>query len=223
MMLLALLVLGQVTLSDEGGAKKSVNHINCVGAGITCSTSSTFGTITVSGGGTGAPSSATYITQTCNASLSAEQCLSGNGTGIMISTTGTGVVSTYAGTSCTNQFPRSLNASGAATCASVALGSDVSGTLGVSNGGTGSAPASDDQVLVSDSTSAATWRSVPNCTDTAGQHLNYTASTNGWSCGTSTGAATPGGSSSQVQYNNSGAFGGISACLLYTSPSPRDA
>jgi hypothetical protein len=35
--------------------------------------------------------------------------------------------SAYGGTSCTNQFPRSLDASGAATCASVAIGSDVSG------------------------------------------------------------------------------------------------
>jgi hypothetical protein len=53
---------------------------------------------------------------------------------ITISTTVTGLtlgngtsLSAYGGTSCTNQFPRSLNASGAATCASVAVGSDVSG------------------------------------------------------------------------------------------------
>lgn len=41
----------------------------------------------------------------------------------------TGILSNYAGTSCTNQFPRSLNAAGAATCASIALASDVSGDL----------------------------------------------------------------------------------------------
>lgn len=42
-----------------------------------------------------------------------------------------GQATEYAGTSCTNQFPRSLSAAGAATCASVAIGSDVSG-LGTS-------------------------------------------------------------------------------------------
>lgn len=49
------------------------------------------------------------------------------------------------------------------------------------------APASDDQIPVSDSSSAATWRSVPNCADTSGQHLNYTTASNSFSCGTSTG------------------------------------
>lgn len=43
----------------------------------------------------------------------------------------------YTGTSCTNQFPRSLNASGAATCASASLTADVSGILPTANGGTG--------------------------------------------------------------------------------------
>lgn len=52
---------------------------------------------------------------------------------------GSGGFSAYAGTSCTNQFPRSLSAAGAATCASVALGTDVSGTLPAANGGLGGA------------------------------------------------------------------------------------
>lgn len=38
---------------------------------------------------------------------------------------------------CTNQFARVLNDNAAPTCASVVLASDVSGTLGTSNGGTG--------------------------------------------------------------------------------------
>jgi len=41
----------------------------------------------------GAPTDATYITQTVNASLSAEQALSGESSGIMKNTTGTGVIS----------------------------------------------------------------------------------------------------------------------------------
>lgn len=81
----------------------------------------------------GAPSDATYITQTANGSLSAEQAMGSLGTGLVKNTTTTGVQSIYAGTSCTNQFPRSLDASGAATCASVALGADVSGDLPFSN------------------------------------------------------------------------------------------
>lgn len=76
---------------------------------------------TVSGGAAGAPTDATYITATPHAALSAEQALSALPTGLMLNTTATGVVSIYTGTSCTNQFPRSLSVSGAASCASVAL------------------------------------------------------------------------------------------------------
>ncbi|MGH7311174.1 MAG: hypothetical protein ACREK6_21040, partial [Candidatus Rokuibacteriota bacterium] len=72
------------------------------------------------GGGGGAPTDATYIVQTPHAGLSAEQALSALGTGLVVNTTGTGVLSIYGGTSCINQFPRSLNASGVATCTDVA-------------------------------------------------------------------------------------------------------
>ncbi len=46
---------------------------------------------------------------------------------------GTSGPGAYGGTACTNQFPRSLNASGVATCASVSLSADVTGNLGVAN------------------------------------------------------------------------------------------
>lgn len=68
-------------------------------------------------GGGGAPTDATYWVGAAHASLSAEINLGALGTGLVINTTGT--PSIYAGTSCTNQFPRSLNASGSATCADV--------------------------------------------------------------------------------------------------------
>jgi hypothetical protein len=44
-----------------------------------------------------------------------------------------GKLTNYTGTSCTNQFARSISAAGVATCSSVALASDVSGYLGVGN------------------------------------------------------------------------------------------
>ena len=83
----------------------------------TCSTWSTLGA-------GGAPTGATYVTQSADATLTAEQSLGLLTTGLTLNTVtaGTGVLSAYGGASCTNQFPRSLNASGAAVCASVATG-----------------------------------------------------------------------------------------------------
>lgn len=130
------------------------NHIN-----YTASTN-TFSCGT-SGGGSGAPTTATYITQTADAGLSAEQALGGLSTGIMKSTTTTGVVSTLA-------IP-----------------------LTMANGGTDVSTASDDQVLVN-SGSAWVAKTVTNCTDTGGNHINYTQSTNTFSCGTSSSSSGAG-------------------------------
>ena len=47
--------------------------------------------------------------------------------------------------------------------------------------------AADDKAFVADSASAGTWRTITNCTDTGGNHLNYTQSTNAFSCGTTSG------------------------------------
>ena len=60
--------------------------------------------------------------------------------------------------------------------------------LPFANGGTNLASAADDTALVS-SGSAWVATAVTNCTDTGGNHLNYTASTNSFSCGTSGAAA----------------------------------
>lgn len=155
-----------IIVKDEGVQQSTTRAtvINCTGTGVTCSQSGTTMTLNASGGGGGAPVDATYITQTANATLTNEQALSSLSTGVVKVTNGTGALSTavsgtdyapptsgtalqagngsggfsaYAGTSCTNQFPRSLSAAGAATCASVALGTDVSGTLAAGNGGLG--------------------------------------------------------------------------------------
>jgi hypothetical protein len=79
----------------------------------------------------GAPIGAQYWTGAADATLSAEQNLGALATGLVLNTAGT--PSTYAGTSCANQFPRSLNASGAATCASVA-NADLVNTATTVNG-----------------------------------------------------------------------------------------
>lgn len=66
--------------------------------------------------------------------------------------------------------------------------SDIAPAISVpvtfAQGGTGLSSAADDTVLVS-SSSAWVAKTVPNCTDTGGNHLNYTQSSNTFSCGTS--------------------------------------
>jgi hypothetical protein len=110
------------------------------GTNVSCS-GADFGWVTISatldGGasGGGAPTGAQYWTGAADGTLSAEKNLGALSTGLVINTSG--VPSAYAGTSCTNQFPRSLNASGSATCASVSLTADVTGTLAQGSGGTG--------------------------------------------------------------------------------------
>lgn len=158
-----------IQVRDEGAlqSRTAANTINCTGAGVTCTQSAATMTLNVTGGGGGgAPTDATYVTQTPNATLTNEQALSSLSTGVVKVTTGTGVLSTatagtdyapatsgsamllgngaggfsnFAGTSCTNQFPRSLSTAGAATCASVSLSSDVTGTLPAGSGGLGAA------------------------------------------------------------------------------------
>jgi len=171
-------------------------------------------TVDAAGGG-GAPTTSKYLLQQADASLPNAQAMgslstgivknttstgvqsiassgtdyapgtSGNGTGLVLSTTGTGALSAYAGTSCTNQFPRSLNASGAASCSSVALGSDVTGSLPVGSVtfsgtqygvpyysttsalGTSAAPASATVLLHGNASGAPTWSGVAIADHTA--------------------------------------------------------
>ena len=57
---------------------------------------------------------------------------------------------------------------------------DLQGTLPVAKGGTGGTPAAGDQVAISDSTTALTWRTLPDCH--TGNALSYTQATNLFSC-----------------------------------------
>ena len=105
------------------------------------------------------------------------------------------------------------------------------GTVPFGKGGTGLTTAADDTTLVS---SGAAWvaSALPNCTDATGNHLNYTASTNSFSCGTSssgggglTVASTSiaSGANTKVLFDNSGTLGeytisGSGNVAMTTSP-----
>lgn len=187
--ILLALTLGQLKVQQDGGTVTPLNYsattVNCVGPNVLCTFSGGKWILSAAtqsqDGGPTAPIDAQYWTGAADGTLTAEKNLGALGTGLVKNTSG--VPSQYAGTSCTNQFPRSLNNSGAATCASVSMTADVTGTLPEANGGTG--------------TTALTCNS--------GQALTSDGTT--YSC---TGTFAAGGSSPQVQYNNSGILGGMS-------------
>ncbi len=71
---------------------------------------------TCPGAGAGAPTTATYLTNLPDPTLSGEQAMSLLGTGLILNTTGTGILSTYLGANCVNQVPVSQNPSGSWVC-----------------------------------------------------------------------------------------------------------
>lgn len=98
---------------------------------------------TLGNGATGAPADATYITQTSNSSLSAEQALASLSTGVVKVTTSTGVLSNAAAADIYGLWSGSCSSAtllhGAGACGAVSLTADVSGQLTVPNGGSGAA------------------------------------------------------------------------------------
>lgn len=91
-----------------------------------------------------------------------------------------------------------------------------SGGSGISSAGTGASTAADDTIPVSDGSNWAA-KAVPNCTDTGGNHLNYTAATNAFSCGTTT---SGGGGGATVALDNLAAVA-MNADLLPGSANAR--
>ena len=75
----------------------------------------------------------------------------------------------------------SLTASGSGTINATQFKGNT--VVPVADGGTGLTSATDDNVPVGNGT-VYQLKALPNCTDTVGQHLNYTAATNSFSCGT---------------------------------------
>lgn len=101
-----------------------------------------------------------------------------------------------------------LNGSGA--CAAVVLGSQVTGTLSASNGGTGEA-GTITGILKGNGTSAHTAAVASDVTALfSGTCSSITFLRGDGACASTGSGGTPGGSNTDVQYNNSGAFGGAS-------------
>jgi hypothetical protein len=124
---------GGVLVENGGALLGRATTLNCA-SGCTFTLSGGVADISVSGGpGGGAPVDAQYWTGAAHVDLSAEKNLGALATGLVINTAG--VPSAYGGTSCTNQFPRSLSASGAATCATVA-NTDLASAIITVNGET---------------------------------------------------------------------------------------
>ena len=116
-----------------------------------------------------APDSATYITQTASADLTAEQALSSLGSGIMFVTTTTGVVTSLGPTAIVQgdilygsasqtlvvlaknasatRYLSNTGSSNNPAWAQVALATGVSGTLPVGNGGTGITTATQGDII----------------------------------------------------------------------------
>lgn len=134
-------------------ANTSLTVVTATGAIVGPVDAATFASVNnLGGGGGGAPTNATYITQTPNGSLSAEQALSLLSTGIMTVTTSTGVISsTPPGTGVLTALGVNTGSAGAFVVNGGALGTPSSATLtnatglpiasGVSGLGTGVATA----------------------------------------------------------------------------------
>jgi hypothetical protein len=85
------------------------------------------------------------------------------------------------------------------------LSTGVTGTLPVANGGTGQTSYTDGQLLIGNSTG----NTLTKTTLTAGSNVTITNAAGAITIAASGGSTSPGGSTTQVQYNNAGAFAGI--------------
>ena len=165
--------LGDLYLPKLGTAAGTVIAVDATGKVIATTTASGVTSVTgtypiVSSGGATPAISIAFGTTTSNTwaglqtfgnattsllTISGSTWLTGITSAIPL-TDSTGLVAEYAGTSCTNQFVRSLSALGAATCASIS-NDDWSGTdLSVANGGTGVSTFTSSQLLYGNGTAA---------------------------------------------------------------------
>lgn len=116
---------GFVLVGDGGGGGGGVTSITAQSplTGGTISSSGTIGCQTATGGQAGCLSAADWVAfnakQPAGSYQAAGNYLLDSGSNGLVTRTALNTTAVYAGTSCTNQFPRSLSAAGAATCATV--------------------------------------------------------------------------------------------------------
>jgi len=192
-----------LTLPTSGTVATTSNTVASISFGTTGLTPSTAtagavtvaGTLSAANGGTGvANNAANTITFTGNYSLGLT--LSGN-TGVTLPTTGT--LATLAGSETLTN--KAINGSNN-TISNISLTTAVTGTLPTGNGGTGNtATPTNGQLLIGNGSGFSL------ATLTEGSNITITNSSGGITIA-STGGGTPGGSNTQIQFNNSSSFGG---------------
>lgn len=192
-----------LTLPTSGTVATTGNTVTSLSFGTTGFTPSTAtnGAITVAGnlspanGGTGVANNAlNTITFTGNYSLGLT--LNSN-TSVTLPTTGT--LATLAGSETLTN--KTINGSNN-TITNVSLSTGITGTLGVGNGGTGNTSTPTNGQLLIGNGSGFSLAAL-----TAGSNITITNSSGGITIA-STGGGTPGGSNTQIQFNNSSSFGG---------------
>jgi hypothetical protein len=178
-----------LTASSSGSG--TVTSVTCNG-GLSGGTFTTSGTCAFNLGNSNWWTAIQNFTNASSSQLTASSSVYlTNTTGAILSTNAGGLVQNYAGTSCTNQFVRSLNGAGAATCNTVSLTADITGTLGVANGGTGWASINSGNVLFGNAGSALATSSSITFSTTGGTLLTTTnASTTNFTVGTYASLAT---------------------------------
>jgi len=192
-----------LTLPTSGTVATTGNTVTSLSFGTTGFTpnTATNGVITVAGtlsaanGGTGVANNAlNTITFTGNYSLGLT--LNSN-TSVTLPTTGT--LATLAGSETLTN--KTINGSNN-TITNVSLSTGITGTLGVGNGGTGNTSTPTNGQLLIGNGSGFSLAAL-----TAGSNITITNSSGGITIA-STGGGTPGGSNTQIQFNNSSSFGG---------------
>ncbi len=106
----------------------------------------------------------------------------------------------------TNKLAAFTGSANIVTIGTVTSGTWSADTIAVNKGGTGQTSYTDGQLLIGNSTG----NTLAKATLTAGSNITITNGPGTITIAATGGGGSPGGSTTQLQYNNAGAFGGIS-------------